>query len=324
MKIAAAILAVFFAIWRGAFLVDFTPETPPVFGVSFAPIQAEYLGLDWRQAYTVLLDELGVRNLRIAAYWNRLEPVPGRYDFSELDFQMNEAAKRGAKVVLVVGRRLPRWPECHVPDWAKSYSELAIQTHIFSLVENVVERYKNHPSLKYWQVENEPFLTIFGICPEIKREFVQNEIALVRQLDPSHPLFTTDSGELASWLRTAHLGDLFGTTMYRSVWHPYLGYVHHTNSIPASYYRLKAFLVGKSADKIIISELQAEPWAPTGLAEASVEEQFKSMDSAFFAQNIKFAQKTGFPEIYLWGAEWWYWLKLQGHPEFWEIAQTLF
>lgn len=323
-QIGAAILFTLFVIWRAMFLIDFSSGLVPAFGVSFTPFQAEYLGLDWRQTYRALLNELSVRNLRIAAYWNRIERAPGQYDFSELDFQMDEAVKVGAKVVIVVGRRLPRWPECHAPDWASGHSELAIQSQIFSLVENVVDRYKNHPGLKYWQVENEPFLTIFGICPKISREFVQNEIALVRQLDPNHPVFTTDSGELASWLRTAHLGDLFGTTMYRVVWHPVLGYVRHTNSIPASFYRLKAAVVVKPAQKVIISELQAEPWASEGLAETSIEEQFKSMDPGFFVQNIRFAQKTGFPEIYLWGAEWWYWLKLQGYPEHWQTARTLF
>jgi len=28
-----------------------------------------------------------------------------------------------------------------------------------------------------------------------------------------------------------------------------------------------------------------------------------------FKKNIEFAQKTGFDTIYLWGAEWWHWLK---------------
>jgi len=40
---------------------------------------------------------------------------------------------------------------------------------------------------------------------------------------------------------------------------------------------------------------------------------------------VEFAKKVGFPEIYLWGAEWWYWLKItQNHPELWDTAKELF
>lgn len=324
MRVIALALFVLFVIWRALFLVDFGSEVAPSFGVSFSPAQAEYLGLDWIEAYSALLNDLGAQNIRIAAYWNRIEKAPGTYDFSELDTLMDGAQASGAKVVLAVGRRLPRWPECHVPAWAQDAPEPVIEQRVLSLVEAVVNRYSDHPALRMWQVENEPFLTIFGLCPKISREFVEYEIALVKQLDPRHPVFTTDSGELASWLRTAHLGDYFGTTMYRAVWHPVLGYVHHTNTIPASFYRMKSWFVRKPADQIIISELQAEPWTPSGLAESSIEEQFKSMDPQFFSETIRFSQKTGFPEIYLWGSEWWYWLKLQGYPEHWEIAKTLF
>jgi hypothetical protein len=42
-------------------------------------------------------------------------------------------------------------------------------------------------------------------------------------------------------------------------------------------------------------------------------------------ENVAFAQKVGFPEAYLWGAEWWYWLKTEkNHPELWETARTIF
>ena len=41
--------------------------------------------------------------------------------------------------------------------------------------------------------------------------------------------------------------------------------------------------------------------------------------------NIEFAEKTGFDKFYLWGAEWWYWLKeKQGRPEIWDEARAVF
>ena len=43
-----------------------------------------------------------------------------------------------------------------------------------------------------------------------------------------------------------------------------------------------------------------------------------------FNEMIDFASKTGFDQQYLWGAEWWYWMKEQGYSEHWEIAKKLF
>jgi len=38
-----------------------------------------------------------------------------------------------------------------------------------------------------------------------------------------------------------------------------------------------------------------------------------------------YARDTRLPKQYLWGAEWWYWLKEEhDHPEFWERAQELY
>ena len=44
-----------------------------------------------------------------------------------------------------------------------------------------------------------------------------------------------------------------------------------------------------------------------------------------FKKNIEFAKKTGLKEFYLWGAEWWYWMKeKQNKPEIWNEAKKLF
>ena len=43
-----------------------------------------------------------------------------------------------------------------------------------------------------------------------------------------------------------------------------------------------------------------------------------------FKEMINFASQTGFEKQYLWGAEWWYWLKKQGLSKHWEVARELF
>src|SRR3989338_1053883 len=85
-------------------------------GVTFAPTQAEFLGLDARQVFTALLDDMQVRNFRLMAPWNQGEKKMGEYDFSSVDWMVKEADARGANVVLAVGRKLFRWPECHDPE----------------------------------------------------------------------------------------------------------------------------------------------------------------------------------------------------------------
>ncbi|HLN18986.1 MAG TPA: hypothetical protein VK255_02330, partial [Patescibacteria group bacterium] len=59
--------------------------------------------------------------------------------------------------------------------------------------------------------------------------------------------------------------------------------------------------------------------------ECPLSEQFKSMSKEKMADNVLFARKAGFSQIYLWGVEWWYWLKTEkNHPEMWDTARELF
>ena len=53
------------------------------------------------------------------------------------------------------------------------------------------------------------------------------------------------------------------------------------------------------------------------------EEQLKSFELDFFKDTIEYAKLTGFDEYYLWGAEWWYYMKVNERPEFWEEAKKL-
>ena len=77
-------------------------------------------------------------------------------------------------------------------------------------------------------------------------------------------------------------------------------------------------------NRVIITELQGEPWADRPLDQISLAEQFQTMNVEIFKDNIEFAQQTGFEQVYLWGAEWWYWLKQQGDPSFWDAAHSVF
>ena len=72
-------------------------------------------------------------------------------------------------------------------------------------------------------------------------------------------------------------------------------------------------------------ELQAEPWASKPFYTVSLETQAKTMNPEIFKQNIEYAKNTGLDKFYLWGVEWWYWMKeKQNQPQIWNEAKNLF
>jgi len=246
-----------------------------------------------------------------------------------LDWQIQEAKKRKVEVILAVGRKVPRWPECHIPSWAKNLSETEQQKRILLWLRKVVEHYRNEATIKIWQIENEPFLKGFGQCPKFKKEFLEKEILLVRSLDSpqfKRPVMLTTSGELSSWLWPAIEADILGTTLYRTVFIEEIKRHFRYPLRPVFYYK-RAQLVKKitGLQKIVVIELQAEPWQEKALYETSVEEHFQTMNLEKLKEIIEYTRQTGFDEVYFWGVEWWYWLKeRQSQNGFWEEMRKIF
>ncbi|MBU2028679.1 endo-1,4-beta-xylanase, partial [Patescibacteria group bacterium] len=274
-------------------------------GVTFSSRYAQDIKIDWQANFLALLDDLGVRKIRIPVYWDLVEKNPGEYNFSDLDWQLQEAAKRQAEIVLVIGQKVPRWPECAIPIWAQNDDQIR-KASLLKFINTVVKRYKNEPVIKFWQVENEPFLK-FGICPPLDVQLLDMEIGLVRLLDSTRKIIVTDSGELSLWISAAKRADIFGTTMYRTIWKEGVGYF--TYPIGPRFFHFKKWLaeIFTNQENFIVIELQTEPWISGFTTQRPLEEQFQSMDAAQLKENVEFAQKVGFPEVYLWGVEWWYW-----------------
>ena len=304
--------------------------TPPQakeisWGVNFSQKHAQNLGLDWKETYSALLDDLKVKNIKLITHWDLIELNEGKYYFEDLDWQIKKAEEKDARLLLVIGMKTGRWPECHIPGWAKNLNKEEQQKEILEMIEEVVLRYRDRASVGAWQVENEPFFP-FGECPWVDKNFLKKEIDLVKSLDSqSRPIVISDSGEGSLWVNAAKLGDIVGTTLYKKVWFRQLGnYIYYP--FPPIFYWRKAQLIEKIFDKkVIVVELQAEPWGPKLLYESPLEEQEKTMNLERFKANIEFAKKTGLDEFYLWGGEWWCWLKeKQNNPEIWNEAKKLF
>ena len=326
LKIAyVTFAAILFFVARVLVYFNFPLKVPITkfdLGVTFSMRNATDMGLDWKETYTAILDDLKIRNIRIPVYWDLVEPQDGKYDFSDVDWQLNEAQKRNAKIILVVGQKVPRWPECFIPSWTSNDNPDKLDK-LIEFEKTVVERYKNDPEIAYWQVENEPFLN-FGICPPLSTDQLDKEIAAVRSVDATHPIIVTDSGELSFWIQAAKRADVFGTTMYTNVYSRKVGYWRYP--IGPNFFKFKEFLVRlfTGQKNIIVVELQGEPWIDGWIGDAPLTEQFKSMNVQMLQDHVNFARETGINKIYLWGVEWWYWLKVkQNHPELWNEAKQL-
>ncbi len=244
----------------------------------------------------------------------------------ELDYQLAKANEVGAEVILGVGRRLPRWPECHVPVWAKSLSWEQQQEEILEYITLVVERYKDDPSITHWQVENEPFLEVFATehCGVLDEAFLEKEIALVKELDPTRPILVTDSGNLGTWAGAFRHGDAFGTSVYIYFWNPELG--QFRTVLPAWAYRVKENIMklAYGYKETFLIELSAEPWLLEPIIDTDLQTQYSRMDITKFEDIIAYAKDTRYDKQYLWGAEWWYWLMQKGDSSFWEKGKELF
>ena len=309
-----------------SFSLDFSKKDIK-WGVTFSPIYAQYeLGLDWQETYLAILDDLKVDNIRLSAYWNEIEVERDVYNFEKLDWQIAEASKRNVDIILAVGRRLPRWPECHDPAWLKDLPSDEAGTEQLELVDLVVERYDKVKNIRLWQVENEPFLGTFGKCPPLDKDIFFKEIDLVRTLS-AKPILVTDSGELNFWIGAAKTGaEVVGSTLYKVVYNENIGYIRYP--IPGWFYLVKASFIKTFFDtkSVINSELQAEAWhtEKKDLIQMTTAETDKSLDLKQFKNNMIFAKKAGFDEIYFWGVEWWYFLKVQrGQSDFWNEAKNI-
>lgn len=302
---------------------------PLQLGVSFIPDYATYLGLDPQTTMDALLNDLHVRNFRLTSYWKDVEPTPGQYDFTQLDWQFAKAEAAHAHIILTVGLRQPRWPECHPPTWLDTTKPASTwQPQLEQYMTAVINRYKRSPALQSYQLENEYFLLGFGDCTDISRDRLVGEYKLVKQLDPAHPIIVGRSNNGIGTPIGQPTPDEFSMSMYQRVWdanvtHRYLQY-----PFPSWYY---SFLAGvqkitKGKD-MVIGELQAEPWPPQGqdLLTSTLSEQSKSFNAQRLQASVDFGEATGMKTINLWGAEYWYYRMVTLHdPSVWNTAQQIF
>jgi hypothetical protein len=316
----------------------------PLYGADFSCRQAQYLGEDCHAAYTALLDQLGVRHVRLSAYWDEIEPQPGVYDFSDLDWQIGEAAKRGVAVTLTVGIKGQRSPEYYVPDWARAgrgipdgsspadYPDIAAGS--INFVRATVQHEAGQNAIEVWQVENEPYVHFWHTAHDwvLPSWFVNEEAQAIRQSDPAQrPLLITH----ASWLRTdgtwrniLKTADIVGEAVYTKRQRGPLASIY---LFPFQLGPLTPDLPGQEAvadrlgKAVWISELQAEPFEAPWVDVKDANCSSPTISPELLRDNLTLADRSGAERAYLWGAEWWYYcLTQKGDPAMWDAARSAF
>lgn len=287
-------------------------------GASFSLKQCRNFETNPKSVLKAALVDLGCRRFRIMSYWDEHEKSPGKYDFKELDWQLELVGRYGGEVSLCLGVRQPRWPESHWPEWTKPLSKQEKNHALFAYVQNVVDRYKDMNVIVEWQLENEALLKDFGLEGDFDRQRIRNEFKLVRSLDSTRPIIMTTSTSWGIPMRSP-IPDIVGFSYYRrvfnkgayrnSIWRPVI-------------FKIRALLIRILWRKpVFMHEVQAEPWGPRAIWEMPINMQDESMNIDLLNQNIELAKSTGLLPIDLWGLEWWYWRKINGDDQFWKLIK---
>lgn len=319
-QIAVVVIIIFLVAW-------FWPQEKikPNYGVTFSAKYTRELGLDPKETLQAIFTDLGVKKVRLVAYWDEIQDAEGHLDYRDLDWQIEMARKNKVEVILSVGKRVPRWPECHIPFWALQLEKEKQDEALLKFVRETLVRYKDEEVVKVWQIENEPFLTAYAkqYCGNFDKNILEKEIALVKEVDFNTPVLITDSGELSFWNAAYSRGDQFGSTFYVYVANPIFEDIRSIMSHNSYRYKLALVKLFHGQKPSYLIEISIEPWLTKPIINTAFSEQLMKMNVGRAKTILSIAAQTGFTEQYLWGAEWWYYLKLNGYPELWDYIKEV-
>jgi hypothetical protein len=323
---------------------------PMRIGLTFSQREATYRALPWQEAYDNVL-EFSPALVRIAAYWNEIEPTAGTYDFTTLDWLLSKATERKQTVLFSVGMKAPRWPEyylpawlrarLHVPDGAPISRDPLVRSATLEFVRRVVEHVRETDVVQAWQVENEPLDVAGPNHWSIEPDFLAEEVALVRALDPrarpivvnafveTQPLAQLPKSRDAMVARARAalaVADVLGLDVYpgRTVrvfdhefsvrWPSWLW------SGVLSQLRTLAVQQGKEA---WIVEGQAEPWISKGKSPPAAWPG-AIVEPASVTSTVSHFGRLGYTTVLLWGAEHWEDQRNDRNDAWWSAMRPLF
>lgn len=290
----------------------------PKWGFTFSSKYCDEMGLDPTDTLNWITESFKFKSIRLCAYWDQIQPKQDAFDLSELNKQIEIAYKNKLEITLAIGRKVPRWPEFHDPDWAIIKDKVFLYDNFFKYFEQIISNYFNDNRITYFQIENEPYFS-FG---ENKFGFdlfhYEEEIKIAKNKTKKQ-IISTDSGEWGNWKEAAKTGDRIGVNVYTIAYNNDTKHYNEMKRQP-SFYQDKASNINK---KVFIAELQAEPWGPVHLAsKLELFEAKKSMNTKRLQKNATLAANIGFDEAWFWGVEWWKFIQ-KSYPEFVNKAKEI-
>ncbi len=325
------------------------------FGISFRPLQARELNLDPRAA----LDELikyPFTVLRLAAYWDRIEPAPGKFDPSWLDWQVEAAGNAGKQIIICVGPvKAFGYPEFFVPAHRLPAplpegrlitpgSHRPLLDAGIEFLTRIIDRYATHSQVIAWQVEHE-CVDPLGMehSWRLSAEFAAAEVAAARAADPSRPVllngFLPVSAPVAAsqWWRTRDQGDSLAVASRLADIVGIDYYPRHALAAAGSLtlyldgiagqlgprrYRGLAARGAAAGQQVMISEIQAEPWeavtVPPSPPGRGMYSCLPGQLIANYNQCARWSRRypPGASAYLFWGAEYWLLRARQGDPAY--------
>ena len=319
------------------------PRGTSLLGISFRPLQAAAFGLDTRAALKTLLG-YSFQLVRLGAYWNQFEPVPGKFLSDELDWQIDAAEKAGKQIIICVGPvKTFGYPEFFVPAHrlAAPFPERSrIRPSAYAdllgaatdWIARLVEHYRGCGSLIAWQLEHEA-VDPLGIehSWRLDADFVAREALALHQADPTRPLVmngflpATWPGRLMQAWRTRDQGDSLALARRLADWvgvddYPRIAllaisrktvYLDGSRSARAQRNRRDLLAWARAKGKrLLVTEGQAEPWETTTTppslpGKAMYSCRPEDLIATYAAWKAASAQEGPLFAYLFWGAEYW-------------------
>lgn len=293
-----------------------------VYGLTYSAPYAESLDLNPVDSFETILRAIPFKFVRLPIYWDRVEALNNIWDFSETDQLIKIAENNHVEVILAIGQKVPRWPECYAPDWADHLQKNEWSNEFLANIEQIAVHYANDSRIIRFQIENEAFFP-FGQCT-IYPELIQKETDIIKKHNPNAIIQTTVSGEQGIGVAKVWQANVIGLSLYRQVVSPPIGRLIFPH--PSWFYRIQGLMVQLFGGRAVISELQAEPWGVHDFdltQGAQVQAAYDAFNADDLQEYLRMAKSTGLGEISLWGPEWWLAMANHGRPELWQAAQKL-
>lgn len=301
-------------------------------GTTFSQLQCKYLQLDHTKALSEIV-KLPFHTIRVCAYWNEIENKKNEYDYRTIDRVIEEVVNANKKIILAVGMKAPRWPEFHLPQWAKDEAQSEkVYEQCSKFTRNILQRYRDIPNITHLQIENEP-LNKMPITENkaVDKDFLCNQVNEARSLKrPDQKILATTAINIfpyslgfkynSAFEFCVSIADAIGVNVYTKIGTP-VGYIQ---PFPFFWWKLAQWQqeAQQSHTETWITEAQSEPWEH-GSAVHTSKAVFPSASPERTEKLVDKLSQLGYKNILLWGCEYWYWQKQNGRSEWWNAMSTL-